>query len=692
MSSAKHANGLSTPVQYLKGVGPGRSELLERLDIRTARDVLFHFPRNYDDMSEMLPISALREGVSATVCGVVEEVELRGGASGRTIFGVLLRQESEYLRAIWFNQSNMKSRIFRGQTITLAGSPKRFGLRWEMTHPIVRILDEHSDGQGTILPIYGLTKGLKQGQLKKIVQHCLDEFVSLVDEVLPDEFRHEHNLLSIEQSLCWIHKPATQDQLNAARRRFIFQELLIFCLAIALRRQAMTAVEKAPPLPSSSRVQARIERLIPFELTVGQHAAIEEISADLAKDIPMNRLLQGDVGSGKTIVALYALLLAVVNKHQAVLMAPTEVLARQHESLLRERLSESKVRISTLTGSVSKSERRTELAAIERGERDIIVATHAILHDDVKFARLGLGVIDEQHKFGVRQRAALKQSSGMPHYLVMTATPIPRTIAMNYFGDLDETVIHGSPPGRQGVNTYLVGGDKIERWWDFFGKKLSEGRQGFVITPRVHEDTQQSVASVAESYEALANGVLEPYRIDLLHGQLRAEEKHEAMRRFRDGETQVLVATSLVEVGIDVPNATVMTILNAERFGIAQLHQLRGRVGRGTHAGFLGILTDSENEEAKPRLESFQNCNDGFQIAELDFETRGPGDLLGTRQHGFPPFRIADLNRDAAVVDQCHTVAQELISSPLWLNEEFQLLRNMVRIRYGNVLDLGDVG
>ena len=692
MSSAKRSEGLNTPIQYLKGVGPGRTEQLIKLGLNAARDVLFYFPRDYEDMSQIVRIGDLQEGQLATVSGVVEEIDIRSNTTGRSIFGLLLRQDDDYLRAIWFNQPHMKSRFFQGQTITLAGKPKRYGLRWEMTHPIARIVEDDDANSGTIAPVYGLTAGLKQGQMKRIAKACVEEYACEVPEVLPEEFRLRHDLMPIAEALMGIHQPSSLELLDRSRRRFIFQELLVFCLAIALRRQSVSTLGKSPPLPASARVHSRIERLIPFELTLGQRSAIEEIALDLAKDEPMNRLLQGDVGSGKTVVAMYAILIAVVNQHQAVLMAPTEVLARQHKETLEARLADSKVRISLLTGSMSRSERSEELEAIERGDRDIIVATHAVLHDDVNFARLGLVVIDEQHKFGVRQRAALKQAGHMPHYLVMTATPIPRTIAMNYFGDLDETILHGTPAGRKPVNTYLVGEDRVDRWWDFFGKKLREGRQGFVVTPRVQEDSESSVASVNESFEDLANGVLEPFRLDLLHGQLSADEKQAAMERFRDGGTQVLVATSLIEVGIDVPNATVMTIMNAERFGIAQLHQLRGRVGRGSHQGFLGIFNSSDNEAAKDRLEKFQNCSDGFEIAELDFELRGPGDLLGTKQHGFPPFRIADLARDHGLVDQCHAVAEELIHSPLWVSEDMERLRKMVRVRYGDVLELGDVG
>jgi ATP-dependent DNA helicase RecG len=408
---------------------------------------------------------------------------------------------------------------------------------------------------------------------------------------------------------------------------------------------------------------------------------------------PMNRLLQGDVGSGKTIVAVYAMLLAVAHAAQVVLMAPTEVLAHQHVETLERLLAGSHTRLGLLTGGQTPRARQDLLAEIASGEIQIVIGTQAVVSSEVPFARLGLVVIDEQHKFGVRQRAALKNSSVHPHYLVMTATPIPRTVSMTLFGDLDVTTLTDSPPGRQNVHTYFPPEEDRARWWEFFRKKLREGRQGYVIVPLVDGSEQVQAANLEETYEHLANGELEAFRIGLVHGRLTPGEKLAAMDAFRGGQTQVLVATSVVEVGVDVANATLMAIEGAERFGLAQLHQLRGRISRGSFPGYCCLFANARTDEAIERIKAFVDSNDGFRLAEIDFAMRGPGDLLGTKQHGLPPLRIADLTRDAAVVEEARRDARELVAAdPGLAQPDHALLRRMALVRYGKSLDLGDVG
>ena len=462
---------------------------------------------------------------------------------------------------------------------------------------------------------------------------------------------------------------------------------------MALKKHQQHDLRQAPPLEATAQIDARIRRLFPFELTAGQQQAIAEIRADMGRPRPMNRLLQGDVGSGKTVVALYAMLLAVAHGHQAVLMAPTEILARQHAQTIRRFLGASQVRRAELIGGMPAKERAAMLEEIAAGRIDIIVGTQAILQDDVRFAKLGLVVIDEQHKFGVRQRAALKLSGPDPHYLVMTATPIPRTVTMTLFGDLEVSTLSDLPPGRQKVHTYLAGDERRERWWEFVRKKLGEGRQAYVVVPLVEESEQLSAASVQAAYEALANGELEAYRLGLIHGRMTSEEKDAAMERFRCGETQVLVSTSVVEVGVDVPNATLMTIESGQRFGLAQLHQLRGRISRGKHPGFCCVFAAAQTEEADERLKAFEGSTDGFQLAEIDFRLRGPGDLFGTRQHGLPPLRVADLQSDAALLAEARRDAAAMIATDPGLSQpDHVALRQRMLARYGKALDLGDVG
>ena len=407
----------------------------------------------------------------------------------------------------------------------------------------------------------------------------------------------------------------------------------------------------------------------------------------------MNRLLQGDVGSGKTVVALYAMLLTVAHGHQAVLMAPTEVLARQHALTLRHLLAGSQVRRAELTGGMPPKLRSAMLEEIAAGRIDLIVGTQAVLQEDVRFAKLGLIVIDEQHKFGVRQRALLRQSGPDPHYLIMTATPIPRTTAMTLFGDLDVSTLRDTPPGRQKVNTYLAGDERRQQWWEFFGKKLREGRQGYVVVPLVEESEQLTAANLQETYESLANGVLEAFRLGLVHGRMTPEEKDAVMDRFRQGEIQVLVCTSVVEVGVDVPNATLMTIESGQRFGLSQLHQLRGRISRGKHPGFCCVFAAPQSEESQERLKAFEASTDGFELAEIDFRLRGPGELFGTRQHGLPPLRVADLLRDTELLAEARRDATDLVATdPGLALPQNAALRQRMLARYGQGLDLGDVG
>ncbi|MHB1037070.1 MAG: ATP-dependent DNA helicase RecG [Pirellulales bacterium] len=688
------AQTLATPVQFIKGVGPHRAEILARLGLMTVRDILFFFPRDYQDLTNLQSLGNLEEGKLVTVRGKVEEVELRGTGTGRSLLGVLIREGNHFLRALWFNQPFMQERFSHGQEVVLSGTPRHNGGVWEMPHPRLGELEDDS-GQPKcgLLPVYPLTEGLNQGQIRRVVQGVLESYAGVLDEVFPAEYLAAHRLQPIQRALPAIHFPPDRATLDAARRRFVYQELFILQLALALKRQTGHDLRRAPPLPATAKIDARIKRLFPFELTPGQQQAISEIAADMAADRPMNRLLQGDVGSGKTVVAAYALLLAVAGGYQAALMAPTEVLARQHMQTLDRFLSASQVRRRLLTGGLSAKERAETLAAIAAGEVDLVVGTQAIVQADVEFAKLGLVVIDEQHKFGVRQRATLKQAGFDPHYMVMTATPIPRTVAMTLFGDLDVSILRDSPPGRQTVRTYLADDGQRQRWWDFVGRKLREGRQGYVITPLVDESDQIESTSLEETYEALANGELEAFRLGLIHGRLTAAEKEDRMEAFRRGEIQVLVATSVVEVGVDVPNATLMTIENAERFGLSQLHQLRGRISRGAYPGFCCAFAESASEESRRRLDAFVNSTDGFRLAEVDFALRGPGNLFGTRQHGLPPLRIADLARDGELLDEARRDARDLVSAdPGLVRPEHARLRRMVLVRYGKALDLGDVG
>ena len=686
---------LLTPVQYLNRVGSNSAQMLQRLSLRTVADVLFFFPRDYEDLTEVRTVEELEEGVLQTVCGTVEEVELRGLSPGRSVLGALIRdRDGGFIRAVWFNMPFMKDKLSYGQRVAISGKPKIKGLFWEVSHPIVVVLaEEEAEPAGEIRPVYSLTEGLKQWEMRRIVAETVASHGPLLQEVFPPEHLEKHGLWPIIHAINEIHKPSDWESLAHARRRFIYQELFILQLALALRRARQNSFSDAPVLEVSAKIDARIRRLFPFELTAGQRQAIEQVAHDMGRNSPMNRLLQGDVGSGKTVVAVYAMLAAVANGHQAVLMAPTEVLARQHGKTLRRLLEKSSVRMIELTGGLSPNQRTETLAAIADGSIDIVVGTQAVIQDDVDFSKLGLVVIDEQHKFGVRQRATLRRAGADPHYLVMTATPIPRTVTMTLFGDLDVSTLRDSPPGRQEVKTYLADDEQRERWWNFYAKKLREGRQGYVITPLVDEVEELDVAAVNEAYESLVNGPLEAFRVGLIHGRMRSDEKDAVMDRFAGGELQVLVSTSVVEVGVDVPNATLMTIESAQRFGLSQLHQLRGRISRGQYTGFCTAFADVSNELSRKRLEAFISTTNGFELAELDFSLRGPGELFGTRQHGLPPLRIADLLRDTKGLEEARNDAAAMVGAdPALRDPRHKRLRRMVLKRYGRVLDLGNVG
>jgi ATP-dependent DNA helicase RecG len=684
---------LLTPVDRLPGVGAPLARLFERLGLRTASDLLFNFPRRYEDFTEVTEIAQLQPGVLSSIVGTVREVEQRLSGTGKHVFYALLEQNRHYVRAIWFNQQFLVDRIKAGQFIHLRGTAKERGGRMEMLQPHYKVLEPGETGvEKKLLPIYPLTEGLKQRQLRQVTERVIADYANLVEEALPDPVREELALYPIREAIEQVHFPANEATAEEARRRLVVQELLVLQLALAMRRYQHAQGHTALPLPLTGKIRDRILGRMPFELTEYQQQAFSEIAADMDRTVPMNRLLHGDVGSGKTAVALCSILLAVAHGAQAALMAPTEILARQHDRTIREILRNSRVRIALWTGSTAHRQSLGE--KIAAGEIDIVIGTQAIVQSELQFAKLGLVVIDEQHKFGVKQRSNLRQlSPTVPHYLVMTATPIPRTISMTVFGDLDVSGLRRPERLRAPVHTYLGTEAKREKWWEFVVKKLREGRQAYVIAPRVEADDDVAAASAERLYERLSNGPLAAFKLDLLHGRQSAEEKDAALRAFAAGQTQVLVATSVVEVGIDVPNATVMTIESAERFGLSQLHQLRGRVSRGIHPGFVCCFSTADNPEDNERLKAFRETGDGFELAEIDLRIRGPGNLFSTQQTGFPPLRIADLVRDAGLLQQIRELGTRIIAAdPELKADEHARLRQLVMARYGQSLQLGNVG
>ena len=730
-------SSLFAPIHSLPFVTAEREVQLNRLGIYRVFDLLFYFPREYRNRPRFARIADLKENQEQTTYGRVADYRRRPTRNGSMTAVSFEDDRGDILEAVWFNQPNwMYSQIQLDRRALITGKPVWKNGDLQMVHPTLLWLDDTDDlpfgmeGDAqtpeiedpqlddTLYPVYPLTEGLKQFQLHRILKRPLELFPDQLDEVFPLPYLKKHKLLPITEAVRKIHLPKDHKEADAARRRFIYQEFLLLQLALSIRRQQHEVGLKAPVLPNTPQIEKQISRLIPFDLTGAQKRVIGEIAADMARPVPMNRLLQGDVGSGKTIVAASAMLRSVLNGYQAVIMAPTEVLARQHYRFLKRFLeSEPSINVVPLLGGQKTKERAEILFEIENGTAGIIVGTQAIVCNEIKFHQLGLVVIDEQHKFGVRQRARLKTGTNAdPHYLVMTATPIPRSMTMTVFGDLDISVLDELPPGRQPVKTFVVDTeDHRIRWWEFFRRKIQEGRQGYVVVSRVDE-TDDGLKNVHAAYDELSAGPLAGIRIGVIHGRMSADEKDAVMADFRSRELEVLVATSVIEVGIDVPNATLMAIENANMFGLAQLHQLRGRIGRGKYPGFCGVFKSAEEEEEehlpdelpKPRgrsktkqlrndpdsrLAVFAHSTDGFFLAEKDFEMRGPGDLFGTEQHGLCHFHIANILRDKKILEEARADAAALVKSDPGLSDsEHAQLRRQVLVRYGKALDLGDVG
>lgn len=687
---------LLTPVQFLRSVGPARAELLAKLNLHTVRDVLFYLPRDVLDLSQVRAVHELTADTLQSIRGDVVDRDARYTSSGKHMTAILLKCDGGYVRGVWFNQPYMLNKFQEGDRVLFSGKPKFREKRWEFSHPNVQWLQlDDEETTGGVLPRYGLTEGLKMYEMRRITRAAVEDNADFLPDHFPETLRQRCRLLPLSQAIRRIHIPESVEEYQAGFRRVIYEDLLEFQFALALRRQVWTTSGRAIPLPITAKIDARIRRLFSFKFTAGQEAAIREILTDLGMDHAMHRLLQADVGAGKTAVAIYAMLTAIANGTQTVLMAPTEILASQHWQTVGTLLSQSRVERCLLTSQLTAKSRQQTLERISSGQIQMIVGTQAVIQDRVTFAKLGLVVIDEQHRFGVRQRAKFSESEQQPHVLVMTATPIPRSLCLTQFGDLDLSVIRELPPGRQRIVTSRVYGEASQKAWNFIRQKIREGRQLYVVCPRIdinETDDEQSTSSVEAMFSRLQSQELRGFRIGLLHGRLDATQRSDAMAAFRDGELDVLVTTTVIEVGIDVPNATLMAIFDADRFGLSQLHQLRGRIGRGKFQGYCFLFTEGTSAEGLKRLSALEETSDGFRIAEVDFELRGPGDVLGVKQHGTLPLRSADLIRDRDVLEEARKVAFDLVGQDDWRKPEYAALRQAVNDRFGQMYDLPQSG
>jgi ATP-dependent DNA helicase RecG len=703
---------LQTPVQFIPGVGPVRAKLLAKLELRTAEDLLFYVPRDVLDLSDVRGPSELEAGITQSVRGAVVDTDHRPLRNRGTLVAVLIRCGSEFVRGVWFNQPWMLKKFKLDDVVLFSGKPKRQAGRWEFSSPMVQWLEIDDDDSGSaisVLPRYGLTEGLKMHEIRRIIANVVETHVDFVADKFPANLLDECQIIGIREAIRKLHKPASVLEYTSARRRLIFEDLVEFQLAVAIRRRAWKVHDGAAVLKTTPKIDSRIRRLFPFEMTQGQNKAIKDITADMATGKAMHRLLQADVGAGKTAIAIYAMLVAIAGDHQAVLMAPTELLARQHWATIDQALAHSRVKRTLLTGHLTAAQRRERVEQIASGELQLIVGTQALIQKDIQFSNIGLAVIDEQHKFGVGQRAQFSVGEHHPHVLVMTATPIPRSLCLTQFGDLDLTVIKELPPGRQPVRTWRVHDRPTQaKAWKFIRDQLAQGRQGFIVCPRVGDanlpdsllgfedpfaaDAEANDGALAgnteELYRQLKDGELKDIPIGLVHGRMDTQEKADAMDAFRTGETRALVSTTVIEVGVDVPNASIMVIQEAERFGLSQLHQLRGRVGRGTHQAYCFLFSDATNADVVKRLSAMVQHTDGFQIAEIDFEIRGPGDVLGTRQHGSLPLRFADLIRDRKVLEEAREFAFRWVASGEFDEPDLAPLKLSVLDRFGDLMNL----
>jgi ATP-dependent DNA helicase RecG len=684
-----------TPLDRLPGVTPTRRELLGRLGLRTVGDLLLHLPRSYEDLTDVRGIRGLTAGKVQTVRGEVVEIEGRRLDDGRPVVSVVLSDDgTSVLEGVWFNQPGAARRFRYGQWVSFSGKPRRYREHWQMNNPRVQVLDgQHKSDEPQILPVYPLTEDLRPEVLRSLIGRAVERYAAELPDILPEEVRRKRDWPALAQALREMHFPPSLAAARKARGRFVYEEFLILQLALALRRRELRDRQRAPVLATTPAVDARIRRLFPFRLTGDQDRAVADICHDLAADRPMQRLVQADVGAGKTAVAVYALLVAVACKHQAALMAPTEVLARQHAETVEQYLAQSRVRRLLLTGGLSPRERREALKSIRDGEIDLVIGTQALVQEDVQFAKLGLVVIDEQHKFGVHQRARARRLGVDPHYLVMTATPIPRTAALTVFGDLDVSIIREPPPGRHLVKTRWLKEEQRPRLYDYLRKQLAAKRQAFVVCPLVEESAALQARAATEMHAELASGPFKDLRVGLLHGRQDEATKTAVMAEFRAGRTDLLVCTSVVEVGVDVPNATLLVVEHAERFGLSQLHQLRGRISRGSVAGECYLFADPGTDEARERLNILTRTTDGFRLAEEDLRLRGLGEFFGARQHGLGELRLGSLIADADLLTQARKDAFALVLGDAGLRKpEHAWLRAAVLQRYGATLDLAEVG
>ncbi|HTZ39590.1 MAG TPA: ATP-dependent DNA helicase RecG [Syntrophales bacterium] len=695
---------LTLQAQFVKGVGPKVGQLLARKGLKTVEDLLYFLPRKYEDRRFVKPIAQVEVGKKETVIGDVVRAEIHPYKK-RKVFEVVLRDESSTLKAKWFKGSfaYLRNTFKPGLRVILTGDVRLYQFELEMIHPDYEVFDEGEDRQlhfKRIVPIYSETEGLGQKHLRRILLRAVEDYARYIPGPIPREICERQGLMDIIEAVRRVHFPDPGDDIpllnemrSEAHRRLIFDEFFYFELAMALKRKG-NVFEEGIPFRLAGELNGRFLSILPFGLTTAQKRVIAEIHTDMARPSPMHRLLQGDVGSGKTVVSMAAMLTACENGYQAAMMAPTEILAEQHFRNIRRWAESLGLKTVLLLGSMRPAEKKDIARQVEAGEISIAVGTHALIQEGVGFHNLGFVVVDEQHRFGVVQRAALRSKGSNPDVLVMTATPIPRTLAMTVYGDLDVSVIDEMPPGKKPVKTKIFFEKERSRVYEIIQKEIAKGNQVFIVYPLVEESEALDLKDATRMAEHLQRDIFPELRIGLVHGRMKGQEKDNIMKSFTEGRLDILVSTTVIEVGIDIPQASLMVIEHAERFGLAQLHQLRGRVGRSDIPSYCILMTDTRgSENARKRLRIMEQTNDGFRIAEADLEIRGPGEFMGTRQSGFPDFRIANILRDGRLLNDARTEAFELIEKdPMLERLEHAVLREVLLWKWEGRLDLARTG
>ena len=671
---SEYSQLISSPIQYVKGVGEKRAALFNKIGIYNVEDLLHYFPREYEDRRHIYSISQLSEGmvccIKAPVLTLAAERRFKYNLA---VYSLAIDDGTGSINVFWFSSPKYKRKFERGTEYIFYGKVvNRNG--WIQFELIEAETADKNAKTGKILPVYPLTKGINQNNLRSMIGSVMDK-ISFFEDVLPESIVRENNLMSYDKAMRCIHFPENMDDFENARRRFVFEELFILQLSLNYMKENRANAEGIV-LGDISCGREFVDSL-PFELTSAQKKAIREICDDFQSGTPMNRLVQGDVGSGKTVVAACAMYIAVKNGYQTALMAPTEILANQHYNTFKNFFG-NKVKIALLTGSSANKKKMLE--GIRSGEYQVVIGTHALIEDAVNFKNLGFCVTDEQHRFGVNQRSKLGGKGDLCHMLVMSATPIPRTLALILYGDLDITIIGDKPKGRQDIDTFCINDNIRERAYGFVRKQLSEGRQAYVVCPLVEESESLDAVASVQFAEKLQTEVFPEYKVGLLHGKMKGKEKDAVMMQFKNGEIDLLVSTTVIEVGVDVPNANIMIIENAERFGLSQLHQLRGRVGRGDFKSYCVLITNSQNDVTKERMKTMTDTNDGFKISQKDLELRGCGEFFGTRQHGLPELKIANLFTDIDILKDAQEQCEKLLfENPNLYGSECERLKERIK-------------